>query len=134
MSRDATTQGLTIGALAARSGTPATTIRYYEREGLLPEPERVSGQRRYDREAEQRLAAIKLAKQAGFSLRELERFIRGFAPDAPLSARWKQLATVKLAELDRRVAEIERMRELLRHGLACDCLSLDDCPQLETAE
>jgi DNA-binding transcriptional MerR regulator len=43
---------LTIGELAKRSRTPATTIRYYEREGLLPAPERLNGRRRYDHEAD----------------------------------------------------------------------------------
>jgi MerR family redox-sensitive transcriptional activator SoxR len=118
---------LTIGQLAERSGVPATTIRYYEREGLLPEPDRIGGQRRYEREHEQGLAAITLAKRAGFSLREIERFITGFAPTTPPSARWRKMAGAKLEELDRRVVEIERMRSVLQLGLACNCLSLDEC-------
>src|SRR5262249_61601954 len=62
-----------IGELARRSRTPATTIRYYERQELLPAPERLNGRRRYDDGAQQRLAAIALAKQAGFSIREVKR-------------------------------------------------------------
>jgi MerR family redox-sensitive transcriptional activator SoxR len=125
---------LTIGQLAARTGVPATTIRYYEREGLLPEPDRVGGQRRYEREHAQRLAAIALAKQAGFSLREIERFIDGFAQSTPPSARWREMAGEKLEELDRRTQEIELMRSVLRRGLDCNCLSLDDCQLLQPAD
>jgi MerR family redox-sensitive transcriptional activator SoxR len=119
-----------IGELADRSGIPATTIRYYERQGLLPEPDRLGGRRQYEPEAEQRLTAIKLAKEAGFSLREIERFVSGFSPSTPPSERWRQMAGIKLAELDRKADEIERMRSVLRRGLACDCLSLDDCELL----
>ena len=121
---------LTIGQLAARSGIPATTIRYYEREGLLPEPDRLGGRRRYEPDHLQRLAAIRLAKQAGFSLREIERFIRGFSASTPPSARWRQMAGEKLSELDRKAQEIERMRAVLQRGLDCECLTLDECELL----
>ncbi len=128
-----TEDGLTIGELVARSGTPATTIRFYEREGLLPMPTRVNGQRRYDAEDEQRLAAVNLAKRAGFSLREIKQFMSGFDSSTPLSARWKKMASGKLAELDRQLSEIERMRGVLELGLSCDCLTLDECRLLDGA-
>jgi len=124
---------LTIGQLAACAGIPATTIRYYEREGLLPEPERVAGRRRYEPEDAQRLGAIQLAKQAGFSLREIERFVTGFAPSTPPSARWRKMAGEKLKELDRRADEIQRMRSVLQLGLECNCLSLEECQLLPPA-
>jgi MerR family transcriptional regulator, redox-sensitive transcriptional activator SoxR len=120
-----------IGELAKRSRTPATTIRYYEREGLLPAPERLNGRRRYDDEAEQRLAAVALAKQAGFSVREIKRFMTGFSDSTPPSVRWRAMATAKLDELDRRAEEIERMRSVLRLGLDCDCLTFDRCELLK---
>jgi DNA-binding transcriptional MerR regulator len=52
---------MTIGELAAESGLPASTIRYWERIGVLPKPPRVSGQRRYTGNAVQRLAVLRLA-------------------------------------------------------------------------
>jgi MerR family transcriptional regulator, redox-sensitive transcriptional activator SoxR len=121
---------LTIGQLAARSGIPATTIRYYERERLLPKPDRLAGRRRYEPADLQRLAAIKLAKQAGFSLQEIRQFVRGFSPSTSPSQRWRQMAGRKLSELDRKAEELERMRAVLRRGLECDCLSLDECELL----
>jgi DNA-binding transcriptional MerR regulator len=123
-------QVLSIGELARQSETPATTIRFYEREGLLPEPERVGGRRRYSPEAIQRLAAINLAKSAGFSLREIDQFVRGFAPSTPPSVRWRKMASDKLEELDRQAAEIEQMRSVLSSGLECSCLTLDECQLL----
>jgi MerR family transcriptional regulator, redox-sensitive transcriptional activator SoxR len=121
---------LSIGELAERAQTPATTIRFYEREGLMPEPERVGGQRRYPPEAVQRLAAINLAKSAGFSLREIDQFVSGFDPSTAPSARWRKMASAKLEELDRQAAEIKRMRSVLRSGLECNCLTLDECQLL----
>ena len=121
---------LSIGELAERAQTPATTIRFYEREGLMPEPERVGGQRRYPPEALQRLAAINLAKSAGFSLREIDQFVSGFSPSTAPSARWRKMASAKLEELDRQAAEIKRMRSVLRSGLECNCLTLDECQLL----
>ena len=58
----------TIGQVAEQAGVAASAIRYYEREGLLPEPERIGGQRRYNEDAVRRLEVIGVAKRAGFSL------------------------------------------------------------------
>ena len=74
---------LRIGDVAARTGVPATTIRYYEKEGLLPAPERVSGRRVFDTEIIIALAVIELAKQAGFSLEEIKTLLYGFSDDTP---------------------------------------------------
>lgn len=123
---------MTIGELARRSGTPATTLRYYEREGLLPRAERVGGQRRYSAEIELQLAAINLAKAAGFTLSEVKRFAGGFSSGTPVSARWRQMAASKLEELDLRAAEIDAMRGVLQRGLDCDCLDLADCGLVAT--
>jgi MerR-like DNA binding protein len=60
---------LSIGQVAAKAGINVSAIRYYERHGLLPEPDRVSGQRRYREDAVRRLAVIGAAKNAGFSPR-----------------------------------------------------------------
>jgi MerR family redox-sensitive transcriptional activator SoxR len=59
---------LTIGEVARRAGVRTSAIRYYEEAGLLPEPERVGGKRRYEKEILRRLALIGGAKRAGFTL------------------------------------------------------------------
>lgn len=118
---------MTIGEVARETGVAPSAIRYYERRGLLEAPERVGGKRRYDTDAVEALMAIRVAKEAGFSLDEIERLFRGFDPEATPSARWRELAGGKLAELDRRAAEIEQMRALLSRGLECGCITLEDC-------
>ena len=70
---------------------------------------------------------IRVAKEAGFSLTEIERLLQGFEPDAMPSERWRVLAEGKLAELDDLASRIDGMRALLRRGIACGCLRLEDC-------
>jgi MerR family redox-sensitive transcriptional activator SoxR len=62
---------LTIGEVAARAGVNTSHIRYYEREGVLPEPARTGGQRRYDEAVLHRLAIIDVAQRAGLTLAEI---------------------------------------------------------------
>jgi DNA-binding transcriptional MerR regulator len=68
---------LTIGQLAQRFGLKTSAIRYYERIGVLPEPERHSGQRRYGADAIKRLEVLDIAKRAGFSLDEARVLLHG---------------------------------------------------------
>jgi MerR family transcriptional regulator, redox-sensitive transcriptional activator SoxR len=62
---------LSIGEIAGRARVSVSAIRFYERQGLLPEPERVGGQRRYEAVTVKRLGIIAAAKRAGFSLSEI---------------------------------------------------------------
>src|SRR3954464_11856155 len=69
---------LLIGELAERAGLATSAIRYYESIGLLPEPYRVSGQRRYGDDTIRRLEFIAAAQQAGLTLREITELADGF--------------------------------------------------------
>ena len=80
---------LTIGEVARRSRRRPSAVRYYEQVGLLPEPERVGGQRRYDESALKWLAAVEVAQRAGFTLREVGELLSGFSADVPPSERWQ---------------------------------------------
>lgn len=121
---------LSIGQLAARSGSRRRLFATTSGRVSCLSPTGFGGRRRYEPDHLQRLAAIRLAKQAGFSLREIERFIRGFSASTPPSARWRQMAGEKLSELDRKAQEIERMQAVLQRGLDCECLTLDECELL----
>jgi MerR family redox-sensitive transcriptional activator SoxR len=116
--------GLTIGEVAHTTGVPATTLRYYERVGLLPAPARVGGQRRYGDAVLARLEVIGLCKAAGFTLEEIQLL---FADDAPGRPASRALAASKLADIDVRIAELGRAREIVEWGMACTCPSIDDC-------
>ena len=118
---------LAIGEVARQAGIRPSALRYYESIGLLPQPKRVSGRRRYDERTIQMLKVIQLAQQAGFTVAEIQTLLHGFAPDTPPAARWKPLARQKLRELDAMIERAQHMKHILETGLNCGCLRLEDC-------
>ncbi len=118
---------LSIGEVAARAGIAASAIRYYEREGLIPRAPRRGGRRVYDEAILDRLALIGVAKAAGFTVAEIQTLLRGFTRRTPPGARWRALAERKVAELEERRAEVERMLRVLEAVARCECPSLEAC-------
>ncbi|MGH2702816.1 MAG: MerR family transcriptional regulator [Actinomycetota bacterium] len=124
---------LTIGQLAERVGLNTSAIRYYERVGLLPEPERISGQRRYTDETVQRLRALDVAKRAGFTLDEARILLNSDDDDAPAHEQIRALAQRKLPEVEALIDRAEAMRRWLTTATACNCDTLDVCGLFATA-
>jgi MerR family redox-sensitive transcriptional activator SoxR len=124
---------LSIGEVARRAGLEASAIRYYERIGVLPEPERSGGRRRYEESVFDLLAAIDVARRAGFTLAEIRTLMSGFSDTTPPSERWRTLALRKLPEVEAQIARAREMKRLLELGLDCDCLRLEDCELLRQA-
>jgi len=118
---------LTIGQVAAKAGVNVSAIRYYERHGLMPEPERVSGQRRYTDTAIQRLGIIDAAKQAGFSLDEVRILLDSTDAGAPAHQQLQALAARKLPEVEALIERAATMRTWLTAATACGCDTLDAC-------
>ena len=115
-----------IGEVAARSGFSASAIRYYESVDVLPEPDRVAGQRRYDPGVLQQLGAIEVAQRAGFSLEEI-RLLLDAARTESAAPQLRELASRKLADVEALIAQAEAMRSWLQGARACDCATLDVC-------
>jgi len=116
---------LAIGEVAAKAGMRASRIRYYERRGVLPDPERVSGMRRYSPDVVRRLAIIDLAQYVGFTLDEIRHL---FGPDErPPHDRIRALAIDKLPEIEDLIRRAQTVRRLLVTCATCDCESLDEC-------
>ena len=122
---------MSIGEVARSAGVRPSALRYYEGVGLLPPPERENGRRRYDgevlREVLDRLAVVRVAQQAGFTISEIMTLLDGFSEDIPPSERWRLLAREKLPEVEALVERALGMKDLLERGLRCECLSLEDC-------
>jgi DNA-binding transcriptional MerR regulator len=118
---------LTIGQVADRAGLNASAIRYYEREGILPQPGRSSGQRRYTEEVVRRLQVIDIAKRAGFTLDEIRLILDADAADDLAHDELRALADRKISEVDALIARAEAMREWLTKARTCQCSSLELC-------
>ena len=119
---------LTISEVARHVGLHASAIRYYEQIGLLPRAHRLNGQRRYDATTLYRLAIIQWARQLGFTLDEIRQLFFGFRNFTRASERWRKLSRRKLAELDRMMDGIKRVRRLLQKMTQkCRCDTLDQC-------
>lgn len=124
---------MTIGAVAKRVGVAIDTIRYYEREGLLPEPlRRASGYRSYDDSAVRQLRFIRRAKDLGFTLEEIRDLLALSADRQRGVKAVKKRAQERLAAIDARIAELTRVRDGLEQLVdACPGHgSPDQCPIL----
>ena len=119
-----------IGEVAREAGLRVSALRYYEEIGLLPEAERESGQRVYDRSVLRRLAMIDVSQRAGLSLTEIGELLD--AGTAPVSDQLQELATRKLPEVEKLIRRTEAMRDWLRTAEGCDCQSIDECGLFDT--
>lgn len=110
-----------IGEVAARAGVNIQTLRYYERRGLLPEPERGgSGYRTYDPETVRLVRFIKRAQELGFTLREIGELIELRRSRRGVEVRTR--AEAKIEDIERRVRQLGAMRDALGELVkACEC-------------
>ncbi|MEM7128750.1 MAG: MerR family transcriptional regulator [Chloroflexota bacterium] len=118
---------LLIGEVAQRTGLSTSTIRYYENIGLLPQPHRINGRRRYDSDVIQQLKIIKSAQKASWSLAEIKKMVDGFPEHASLTERWRSMTPQKISELDSIIEEAQAAREMLEAGMNCQCRTMDEC-------
>ncbi len=118
---------LGIGEVAHRAGIRPSAIRYYESVGLLPEPRRLNGRRRYGPDVLTRLTVVRMAREAGFTVAETRALFHDFPAGVTASDRWRRLAERKIAEVDALIARASRMRDVLGESLRCGCVTFDDC-------
>ncbi len=108
-----------IGAAAARSGVTADTLRYYERQGLLPKAPRTDGgYRQYTSAAIERIRFVRNALRFGFSVRQVAAFVRARESGRPPCADVRASASRLLDEMETRLRELTIAREQLRETLA----------------
>jgi MerR family redox-sensitive transcriptional activator SoxR len=124
---------LTIGQLARQFALNTSAIRYYERIGVLPEPARESGRRRYGADSVRRLRVLQVAKRAGFSLDETKVLLRGADAGSAASESLRELAARKLPDIDAHIARAQAMRDWMRAAADCTCSSFDVCALFDGA-
>ncbi len=134
---------LSIGQVARRAGVGVETVRFYEREGLLePPPRRASGYRQYSEQVIKRLHFIKRAQQLGFSLKEITELLMLRVDGQTSCEEVKGRTEAKIAEVERKLLELQRMRQaLLQVAALCTgqgptgrCPMLDALNQQETLD
>lgn len=130
-------QTLTIGQVAKASGVGVETIRFYEREGLIAEPSRrASGYRQYSFEAVRRIRFVRRAKELGFTLREIGELLSLRAQSAEPQPEVRAIAEAKVANINERIKDLERIRAVLEtlSQSCCGSGAADECPILAVLE
>jgi DNA-binding transcriptional MerR regulator len=117
---------LDISEVARRSGTPASTLRYYEERGLIEPIGRRGLRRVFEPHVLERLALIRLGQSAGFSLDEIGAMFAGGGARPAID---RALLSAKAEELDTLIRRLSAMRDGLRHAAACPAPSHMECPK-----
>ena len=116
-----------IGELARLSGRPASSIRYYEQIGLLPEPIRIGGQRRYPDDYVRMLAVIDTAQRAGLSLDEIKILLPATRAEKGAIEELRSIASRRLTEVTAEIERAIRIRKWLEKASSCECPDLGEC-------
>lgn len=128
---------LTIGQVAKRAGIGVETVRFYEREGLLEEPERrASGYRQFDEGIVARLRFIRRAKELGFTLKEIKELLSLKLDPQTTCADVKGRAEAKITDIEGKIDSLKRMkRSLVKLTKACSGQGeMSDCPILDALD
>ena len=123
---------MNISATAERTGLPAKTIRYYEEIGLVVPSRSANGYRQYDEEQVHRLAFVQRARGLGFGIDECRELLSLYDDKQRASSDVKRIAEEKIAEIEKRIAELTAMRSTLEHlARTCHGDGRPDCPILD---
>ena len=119
---------LGIGELARLTGKRASAIRYYEQVGLLPQPARVDGRRRYHPAVVRTLAVIDTGQRAGLALEEIKTLLAASPDDGDAISRLREVAERKLPQIKAMIEHSQIVRDWLECAARCECPDLDQCP------
>ena len=123
---------MNIGTAARQSGLPPKTIRYYEDIGLLTADRAANGYRDYSDEDVHRLRFVQRSRSLGFSVEECRQLLSLYTDRDRASADVKAIATEKLGEIDRKIAELTGLREMLGHLVEnCHGDARPECPIID---
>jgi MerR family transcriptional regulator, redox-sensitive transcriptional activator SoxR len=119
---------ITIGLLAQRAGIPASTLRYYEDQGLIRGSRSAGNQRRYPKEVLRRVAFIRIAQSVGLSLEQIRAALATLPEQrTPTVADWARLSRQWQPLIQARIDAMTRLRDQLSACIGCGCLSLKTC-------
>lgn len=121
-------RGLSVGEVARRSGVAVSTLHFYETKDLIRSDRTGGNQRRYGGDVLRRVAIIKVAQEAGISLAEIGAALQSLPEGrTPNRKDWTRLSKGWRDSLDRRIRQLEALRDGLDDCIGCGCLSIDKC-------
>ena len=119
----------TVGKVAQRCGVNVSTLHFYEQKGLIYSTRNAGNQRRYRADIVRRVAVIKAAQKMGISLASINKALANLPKQrTPTASDWQKLSSGWQAELNARIAYLERLRDSLTGCIGCGCLSMTRCP------
>lgn len=120
---------LSVGQVAQRSGVKVSTLHFYETRGLIHSIRNAGNQRRYRKDVLRRVSVIKAAQKLGITLASIEEALATLPEGrTPTQKDWEKLAKNWKAELDSRIAYLEKLRDYMTGCIGCGCLSMKNCP------
>lgn len=126
---------IAIGALAQRAGVAASTLRFYEAQGLIRGIRSAGNQRRYQKETLRRVAFIRIAQGVGLSLDEIRATLATLPEQrTPTPADWARLSRSWKPLIEARIASLTALRDQLDSCIGCGCLSLKSCKLYNPAD
>ncbi|WP_081736562.1 redox-sensitive transcriptional activator SoxR [Amycolatopsis orientalis] len=126
---------ITIGELSRRSGVATSALRFYERQGLIQSRRTSGNQRRYARSTLRVVAFIRASHHLGIPL-EVIGGVLSLLPEGaePDHAFWRRASACWSAELNKRIEQLECMRDRFTECIGCGCLSFDQCVLVNPAD
>jgi DNA-binding transcriptional MerR regulator len=121
---------LTIGQLSEATAIPTSTLRFWERKGLIEPDARHGGQRRYTDEALTKVALLRLCQDAGWTLTEINQIVR---ERLALSPNWRGTVRTKMDHLEAEIAQLQHAHQMLAHVLECPHQDITQCPKFREA-
>ena len=119
---------LSVGEVSARSGLPVSTIHFYESKGLISSWRNNGNHRRYARGVLRKLAVIKVAQKTGIPLEEIKQALSQLTNDKTVTSEdWDHLANTWREDLDSRINQLTRLRDIIGSCIGCGCLSVNEC-------
>lgn len=118
-----------VGEVASRSGVAVSALHFYETKGLIRSHRTSGNQRRYGADVLRRVSVIRVAQEVGISLANIAEALATL-PDGrtPTRGDWRMLSEGWAADLDRRILQLQKLRDGLTGCIGCGCMSLDRCP------
>lgn len=119
---------LTIGQLSERSGVATSALRFYETKGLIASYRTEGNQRRYQSVMLRRIALIQVAQSVGFTLEEITEELSELPMNkAATQSDWERVARKWQQDLDKKLQQIQSLKENLTGCIGCGCLSMTQC-------